>query len=66
LCTLSTETIAVQDVCEVRTNATSSGLPSSGIELPVSAPVPIVKLKSAGTPSHATRISSASCVSVML
>jgi hypothetical protein len=66
LCMLSTDTIAVQEVCDDGTNATSSGLPCNGTEVPTIAPVPIVKLKSAGMPSHATSISFVSYMSVML
>lgn len=57
LCTLSMETIVVQEFGEVCTNATSSGLPVSDSELPFTAPIPTLKLNNPGNPSHATSTS---------
>jgi hypothetical protein len=57
LCTLSTDTIAAQELGDVVTNATSSGLPLNGNEMPVVVCKSIPKLNKAGMPSHATNIS---------
>lgn len=65
LCTLSTDTIVVHKSWDVRTNATSSALPSSGIDLLLFAPEPMSKLNSAGSPSHATSILVVYCLSVI-